>query len=544
MKFNPKALPITSKALFTIVGGAVLINPVFAQEQSATNSKKSSLPVSAAACKQSMEIKRDATGVVDAISAEDIGKFPDTNLAESLQRITGVSIDRVNGEGGSGDGARLRPRLQPRDPERPPASGCARRHHHGQPRPTSAAQGTTRSFDFSTLASEGVSGLEVYKTGNAATPSGGIGATINIKTIRPLESGDRASIGVKAVMDEGGDSDVTPEVSGLFSWANDGETFGVSAFASYQDRKSRQPWHQRGAVPVPELQPDACLTSCQARQIVNAPAEGALIALPSNIGISDAQIERERINGMVTFQWAPSENTTITADAMYTSNTLAQDSLVPGIWFSRQYSYIEFDGSDVVATPVKLIEPIATPGGRGKDLFYANYDDNTKDESTTIGLNFNHKFNDAWSMDFDAATSNSKSGGDGPNGNNSIRMNIAAAGAGWQGAYYGGGVADGNDGRPRKRRRTRTAMATACWTSPMSPRRHSARSFPSRRPTPTSSTCRAPGTTRQGVSVKFGVGAHVHQDARAALGDPGLPRRLGRRLRPQLAGPTFRIPAS
>ena len=87
--------------------------------------------------------------------------------------------------------------------------------------------------------------------------------------------------------------------------------------------------------------------------MVNAPATGALMALPSNIGISDAQIERERINGMVTVQWAPSENTTITADAMYTSNKLAQDSVVPGMWFSRQFSYIEFDGSDIVATPVK-----------------------------------------------------------------------------------------------------------------------------------------------------------------------------------------------
>src|SRR4051812_29028182 len=48
---------------------------------------------------RAMDIKRDAAGVVDAISAEDIGKFPDTNLAESLQRITGVSIDRQNNEG-------------------------------------------------------------------------------------------------------------------------------------------------------------------------------------------------------------------------------------------------------------------------------------------------------------------------------------------------------------------------------------------------------------------------------------------------------------
>jgi outer membrane cobalamin receptor len=46
---------------------------------------------------QALDIKRDSTGVVDAISAEDIGKFPDANLAESLQRITGVSINRVEG---------------------------------------------------------------------------------------------------------------------------------------------------------------------------------------------------------------------------------------------------------------------------------------------------------------------------------------------------------------------------------------------------------------------------------------------------------------
>ena len=184
-----------------------------------------------------METKRNATGVVDAISAEDIGKFPDTNLAESLQRITGVSIDRVNGEGsaitvrGFGPGFNL---VTLNGRQLPAA-------HVGTITGNSdnvGAQGTTRSFDFSTLASEGVSGLEVWKTGNAAAPSGGIGATLNIKTIRPLESGDRASVGVKAVMDESGGSDITPELSGLVSWANDGETFGVSAFASYQERQS------------------------------------------------------------------------------------------------------------------------------------------------------------------------------------------------------------------------------------------------------------------------------------------------------------------
>src|SRR3954464_11523190 len=96
MKFNPK---LTSRALFTIVGGVVLINPVFAQEQGSEELEEVVVTGLRGSLKASMETKRDAVGVVDSINAEDIGKFPDPNLAESLQRITGVSIDRRNGEG-------------------------------------------------------------------------------------------------------------------------------------------------------------------------------------------------------------------------------------------------------------------------------------------------------------------------------------------------------------------------------------------------------------------------------------------------------------
>ena len=103
MKAKPRIYGTGSKALFTIVGGAVLINPVFAQEASNTSASGELEEVIVTGMRgsleASMDIKREAIGVVDAISAEDIGKFPDTNLAESLQRIPGISIDRRNGEG-------------------------------------------------------------------------------------------------------------------------------------------------------------------------------------------------------------------------------------------------------------------------------------------------------------------------------------------------------------------------------------------------------------------------------------------------------------
>ena len=105
---------------------------------------------------RAMDIKRSSNGVVDAISAEDIGKFPDTNLAESLQRITGVSINRVNGEGseitvrGFGPGFNL-VTLNGRTMPTAKIRAIGTRGNYGA--------GGDRAFDFSNLASEGVSGL-------------------------------------------------------------------------------------------------------------------------------------------------------------------------------------------------------------------------------------------------------------------------------------------------------------------------------------------------------------------------------------------------
>jgi TonB-dependent receptor len=97
--------------------------------------------------KKSADIKRDSAGVVDAISAEDIGDFPDSNLAESLQRITGVAIDRDRGEGKEvtvrGFG--------------PPFNLVTL---NGRQMPT--ASGLNRSFDFGNLASEGIASVRVY----------------------------------------------------------------------------------------------------------------------------------------------------------------------------------------------------------------------------------------------------------------------------------------------------------------------------------------------------------------------------------------------
>ncbi|WP_137167904.1 TonB-dependent receptor [Salinimonas lutimaris] len=381
---------------------------------------------------QSMNVKRQSSGVVDAISAEDMGKFPDTNLAESLQRITGVSINRVNGEGSEvtvrGFGGNFN--LITLNGRQMPAANVS--SITGNPL-DQGSTGTTRSFDFSNLASEGVSGIEVYKTGRAAIPSGGIGATININTLKPLTQGEnRASVGVKAMKDESGDG-VTPEVSGVTNWSNDDQTFGVSVFGSYQERDSGSRTMSVERYDLETWGPDALETlGMQNANITNAPADGTLVAIPSNLGLGTNSDNRERINGMVTLQYAPSDTLTLTADASYARNEMESNSLVDGIWFARQFTDVEFDGNPLVATPIRLTEDI----DGGKDFFFQNLVLGTKDELKSFGVNADWWVNDNLNLRFDAATSKATSGGNAPYGKNSIRFNVAGATAGWQTADF------------------------------------------------------------------------------------------------------------
>ena len=194
-----------------------------------------------ASLERAMDIKREAFGVVDAISAEDIGEFPDTNLAESLQRIPGVSISRINGEGsqvtvrGFGPAFNL-VTLNGRQIATTFVNAV------GGDQDVDFSRATGRSFDFNNLASEGVQRLEVYKTGRAALPSGGIGAAINVVSTRPLEvagTGLRGSVGAKALYDlSNSDFTVNPELSGVLTWTDPNDTFGVSLFGAYQERTS------------------------------------------------------------------------------------------------------------------------------------------------------------------------------------------------------------------------------------------------------------------------------------------------------------------
>lgn len=270
---------------------------------------------------RSMDMKREKSGVVDVISAEDMGKFPDTNLAESLQRITGVSVSRSNGEGSQitvrGFG---------------PDFNLITLNGRQMP-----GTGNTRSYNLENLSSDGVSALEVNKTARAENPSGGLGATVNIVTTKPLSiPGEKYSFSGKLINDtsnEVGD-DLTPEFSAIYSNTFNDESIGLAFSFNHQQRD-----FQKQLANIQGWQANVALPSIDATNIIDArpldsdgnPTGDYFFPRDVNYGIED--IQRERTNGHVTFQYAPVDNVVITLDYAQTQAVTGMNSIGWGMWY-------------------------------------------------------------------------------------------------------------------------------------------------------------------------------------------------------------------
>jgi len=324
-----------------------------------------------ASLERSIAIKRNSTGIVDAISAEDIGKFPDTNLAESLQRITGVSIDRVNGQGAQVTVRGFGPSFNLVTLNgRTLASSYAQTV--GGDESADGTVGVTRSFDFSNLASEGVKTLEVYKTGRAAVPSGGIGATINVVTRRPLDARDpgfNGSVGAKLNYDTSASdcvdcgSVVTPEFTGLGSWSNPDQTFGISLFGSYQQRHfstvsaTSNGWNIRTIKDF--LDPANGFVNA-ATKVNNAPTDpNHLVSVPNDSRYHFADDKYTRLNGQGIIQFKPTDSLTVTADALFARTIQKEVRSDEANWFNRPFDVVTFDNNPAVATTTYLHETVA-----------------------------------------------------------------------------------------------------------------------------------------------------------------------------------------
>ena len=363
-----------------------------------------------ASLKKSMDIKRDTVGVADAISAEDMGKFPDTNLAEALQRITGVSIDRSRGEG-----------------NQVTVRGFGPSYNmvtlNGRQMPTH--NGASRAFSFSDLAAQGISAVVVNKTGNASVPSGGIGALIDIVTTKPLEAGSVLSVGGKAMMDTStvtGDGS-TPELAGLYSETFADDTLGVALSLSYQERANADRsagvsgWKTflssatRPQYAVPE-------DGYSGQSHVNRPqqsmwfdendARRVTTSVPQNLTYRLTEYEAERVNGQLTVQFRPFESITGTIDYTYSGLDYGSKYQDLSAWFNGQGARTRdtiWDNSTPNGTPIYYREEKPN-----NDLANGIGSTGSTTQNNSVGFNLEWFATDSLQLEFDHHQSTAESG--------------------------------------------------------------------------------------------------------------------------------------
>ncbi len=357
---------------------------------------------------QSLQTKRNETGVVDAIVAEDIADFPDLNLAESIQRIPGVSINRVNGEGRQitvrGLGGNFN-RIRINGMEAMNTSGGS---------DASGGSTRTRSFDFNTFASELFNNITIRKTMSAEVEEGSIGATVDLRTARPFDYDEGTTVALSA---QTGYNDLSeefnPRLVGLLSHTNDAGTFGGLFSLAYSDRSileegfSTVRWQ------------DGTFRSVGGVNCSAVPTDPGCVATDTSSLNYHPRIprygrlthEQQRIGVTGSLQFRPSDKTEIVLDVLYSNYDAERDEEFLEVFFRSQEGIIDvvdytLDSSrNIVDSGTFNIDPVGngTHPVRSEHRF-----DKLETDFTQVTLGLTHDFSDRLRLNGKFGTSQSE----------------------------------------------------------------------------------------------------------------------------------------
>jgi iron complex outermembrane recepter protein len=251
-----------------------------------------------AAIRRAEDIKLNAIAVVDAVSAEEAGKFPDQNVADALQRVPGVAVDRSGGES-----SQITIRGFGPDFVNVVLNGR-----------TLATDAKDRAFNFDVLPSELISTAEVHKTSSANLEEGGIGGTVNIITARPLDSrGFHAAGSLAAVNDSINNAfsgNVTPKASLLLGDSNEDGTFGWLVSGMYYKRDDK----------IQIVDTGGWYTNVNESQINPAYTN---ISVPQTLALSLVHETRTRQGLNAAIDWLPIDKLKISLDGMLSNYRVA-----------------------------------------------------------------------------------------------------------------------------------------------------------------------------------------------------------------------------
>jgi TonB-dependent receptor len=255
--------------------------------------------------------KRNADHLVETVAADDIGKFPDSNLAESLQRLPGISISRSHGEGYQvsvrGFGPEFNTVLMDGD--------------------LMPSRNAGREFNFNDLSSDFINSVEVYKSPPLNMPSGGIGATIDINGSKPFDFSDNMrELTLAATVDSGMDDKVQPVVGALVSQRFMDGRFGILASLSRQSYVSHE-----NSVSIAAWKRD---TSYLPGVIDDSLDTGGHIYTPQNWMMGMQTVRRTRINGRLVVQVRPDDALDLDLHLQYADLRDQLNGAFLGVWFT------------------------------------------------------------------------------------------------------------------------------------------------------------------------------------------------------------------
>ncbi|GAA4769720.1 TonB-dependent receptor [Stakelama sediminis] len=318
----------------------------------------------------SLEQKREANAFIDVITAEDVGKFPDKNVADSLQRVPGVIISRDGGEGS-------------RVSIRGLSSDLTLTELNGNFIASADDGDPSRSFNYLLLPSNLIASVDVYKSPEARLDEGGVGGVIIMHTRKPFDlkpwSGN--------ISVEGTYSDVTdkvePQISGLLSWHNADKTLGFLVGATYQKRTNRslgantESWHWWADDPSATPATDVNGNTYSDDNAISYWGGGGTTTqdgthyngywAPQSVDESVFIQQRKRLGIQATAQMRPFDNLTITAnyfrfqlDGDYVNNTLK----IPEWGYGNFFTNATFDPSGTILQSATFQVPADGTGCR------------------------------------------------------------------------------------------------------------------------------------------------------------------------------------
>jgi len=332
-----------------------------------------------AAIENAIGIKQDSGSIVEAISAEDIGKLPDTSIAESISRLPGLTSQRSDGRASDIS-------IRGTGPEFATALLNGREQ---------VSTGDNRSIEFDQYPSELIGGVIIYKTPDASLVGQGLSGTIALQTLRPLEYGRRAVV-----------LNVRGEKNSDAKLGSDSTNHGYRASFSYID----QYFDHTLGLTIGYARLDSPIVGKEVGMYdpwkTNADPSGKLehATLPGNVWISDGMKslassgDNRRDGALATLEWRPNTNFSSTLDSFYTKNKLDNDRR------SVEVNLGNYPGTNVFSNPIYAGNTLVGATVSGVVPLARNFSYLTNDQIVQAGWN-NKWVADDWSVMGDIAWS-------------------------------------------------------------------------------------------------------------------------------------------